>query len=123
MNTPNCNSDVAAHHCELPGVLADIAVKDAERIAKFCYQGTPVSTKRGYKILCQGKGPKICMRQGFGVFKASYAISEHDLKAQIVPQLQQTKGILDLAFIYRIDAENPFGDWGQHHWRIVEAVQ
>lgn len=108
--------------CATPAQLAELAQLDIKRLTEFFYQGAPIPTRRGYEILCQGTGPKVCVKQGYPVFKASYGIAQDALKAQIVPQLQQTKAILDLVFVYRVDSENPFGDFGQHHWRIVEVV-
>lgn len=68
------------------------------------------------------QGPNICVRQGFSVFKASYAIAEHALCNSCVVQFLREGGWLELEFHYYVD-DDSHGDYGYFLWQIIRVYE
>lgn len=146
MSNEKCNAT--------PHELADIGNKDIQRIRRrlyklagregdaelpiaqepTCWEAPEYPWPLGKPVLIgnhqrpasrvRDRGPNICVRQGFSVFKASYAMAEDALCSSYVVQFLREGGCLELEFRYTIDSDlNWHGDFGFFIWQIIRVYE
>lgn len=100
-----------------------MAHKEEHRLIKEIYGGLPIPTgSYSSEHVAEGRGPSVCVKQGYAAFKEGYEAATKKLAEKIRPLLKASKPRhLELEWHYVIDSvENPWGDFGYHIWRIYE---
>lgn len=99
--------------------LAELARVDVSRFAEsmFRRKGMQVPAVEPTHFPLHGRGPWICLRQGYDSFKGCYCAAQDAIYQKISPHLTENS-TLEMDFRYVQDEENPHGDSGYHRWWI-----